>query len=475
MLIKLLKIRIGDLNWNIIESHSFFNKLFIDKMNTLKRDENNGIVIEPHDVLEVSRLQAGELLSDPDYQNEFMSIFADSESHNFYFSIDSVEKKINEERNKKVSQKDVNAFSFGDDDDSIYYDIANKKATDFYCFQLIKTLAINRDLNDPFVHFDYNTNTFYLPRKVLELNKLFVEEFKLPPLSEEEKGRVNELESLLTYNFRAGFWVYKDIDKYLETDEISSFADPGSWLIPDTVEEANGFKKVETKEGVSTLVPILTLEPHIIEFVRTSGLELNEKEVPNFKDVKVEYLRDYQIKNIFNSEKEVIFGYLSEPIKQFILFSSGEQKSMPVAVVLGNFNEITEKLVFDLSTNLLIIPIRAVSVHVHSLLTHMKIDWLPDDYLQIGYNRETNALSEGLVKLIVKEFIEHYIRSKNLQTALYYYLYTVSGLMNPTLDLDAEVKRLYDRVKDVMPEVDTLKLTDESIKAVEALLFKIEK
>ena len=72
-------------------------------------------------------------------------------------------------------------------------------------------------------------------------------------------------------------------------------------------------------------------------------------------------------------------------------------------------------------------------------------------------------------------FIEHYIRSKNLQTALYYYLYTVSGLMNPTLDLDAEVKRLYDRVKDVMPEVDTLKLTDESIKAVEALLFKIEK
>ena len=471
MLINILKIRIGDLNWSSKQPYEYYHNKFLERIQEIPKNPDGTVTVQAKDIIEVSRIQTGEILSNPNFASDFISIMADSETHNFYFSVDRLEK---EEKEKEKYQKPDTEFAFGEQsEDAIYYALNEKKTTDYKNCLLISSIVINTHLDDPFVHFDYDSGAFYLPRKILAMNKTFVEIFTLPEISEEDLRNQHELTELITYNFKAGYWVYKDTEDYLKSDEVAKYTAPENWLIRKAKVDVKTIQ--DGKCNSPEWIPVLTFPTDALHIVKTENLKLDGTN-PNWDDVTYEPVLDYDFNAYFetdNSCPDLTLFFITPPSKQFLLVQSGIQnaKARPVNLALMDFPNTDDKGTFDIATNTLFLPIKSVNLHTHALLTHMYVDWAKEDYLKIGIDKSTGAVSENIVNMISKEFLVNCAKSGDLKIALSLYLYTISGLFNLNLDLKDETEKWHSRVKDQLAQLKDFSTTDENISFVSKVLF----
>jgi len=466
MLINLLKIRIGDINFDAERPYEFYHDEFIKKLTSIPRCEDGSLDIEETDVKELSRVQLGEILSNPNLQKEFVSLMAEDTTHNFYISVDKWEKEKKDDKSE-ISKR----FNFGNgDEDDIYYAVTETKPDDFRNCTLVNSIVVNLYLEDPFVHFDYTTGALHLPRKILEMNKTFVEVFSLQDLSEDEVAAQNDLTDLLSYSFRAGYWLYKDTEGYLDSEEIAHFKNPENWLIKRPKLEVT---KIE--DGETQWIPVLSMPTDMLHVVRTNGLSLG-KELPNWDDITYEPVFDFDFKDYFQSETSspgISIFYTTGEMKQFMLVQAGVPKAnaRPISLALMDFPNEAERCTFDASTYTMFIPIKAVNLHTHALLTHMQLDWQPKDYLAIGIDKSDGSMNGNMANLISSEFLRNYADSHDLRTSCFLYLYTISGLFNPKMELEEESEKLALKLKDKIKNLKSTENTEENILFINSILF----
>ena len=413
-MINILRLRPKDVEWGNKKDEESYYKEFLMRYGgyrTLEDCESLSAI----QLLDYARLRIAFCLCSDKYKNDYMNICLDEERQSFVVSFDGLDKEVGK--------------FLGDSEDEP-------------CYLPFQRLFLNQRINDPFVHFDDKYSLFSLPANVFIHNKELLKELDLLGKGFETIEHSMEIEDLLHYDEDRSIWVYS-LTGVIFDEEQNKFKEGWNYVASQSVEDNSeniivAYDEEGKDRGKVDVVSTFNIEDLLV--VKKGGIGLDN----------IVSGVDYNFNQTKNVAQEIMFIYVSQPTDGFLLVLGGlngkDSVYVPISVQFSDYDNITDKYVFDEASECLYVPIRVMSLeNIHKLHT-LGFSWANEDIKSIGFSDEhiTPEMQRRIVEETIDDMTKHGVRTavKNMLDKLM----ALGHLDASGLDYDAMIEHCMDYV-----------------------------
>lgn len=417
-MINVLRLKISDIEVTDDKGLDYYEDSVFNLMDTMQDRELNS-----RDFSELCRLRIASVLLDENNKDDYINIYANDELHIFVVSFDKVD----------ASLRDMGVL---ENLDTAYYPI--------------RSLYINQEWEDPFVHYDITRNIFAVPANIFKHNERLLKELQI---DEDVMGNwscCSDIEKYISYDTDYDTWFY-DSHGILEDSTYDHYKIGWNYEAlndaADTSHEVHVYNKDGNDLGSMSMVYDIQLNDLLI--VKENGKGIN-----NIIDAI-----DYDFNLSFEPSNELLLFYVAKPTDGFILIAvdpvNEKTATLPIELRLSDYEGITDKIVLDLVNSALYIPLHSVDFITRNIILDLGYSWSKEDMDTIDNVR--GMIPEGQQDFLVKEaladinkygirkamenMLDKLIKSKNLRLRESTYEETVNLLIEYFQDIYAERKQ----------------------------------